>query len=31
MIAEAVRVTFGLTQDEMPDEEALDRVLNPGP
>ena len=28
-IAEAVRVTFGLTADEMPDEEALDRVLNP--
>jgi thymidylate synthase ThyX len=29
VIAEAVRVTFGLTADEMPDEEALDRVLNP--
>src|SRR5215204_7823603 len=29
VIAEAVRVTFGLTADEMPDDEALDRVLNP--
>jgi thymidylate synthase ThyX len=29
VIAEAVRATFGLTCDEMPDEEAIDRVLNP--
>ena len=29
IIAEAVRVTFGLTADEMSDAEALDRVLNP--
>ena len=28
-IAEAVRVTFGLTRDEMSDDEAIDRVLNP--
>jgi thymidylate synthase ThyX len=28
-IAEAVRVTFGLTRDELDDEEAIDRVLNP--
>ena len=28
-IADAVRATFGLTCDEMPDEEAIDRVLNP--
>ena len=28
-IAEAVRTTFGLTRDEMQDDEAIDRVLNP--
>ena len=28
-IAEAVRVTFGLTGDELDDDEAIDRVLNP--
>ena len=30
IVAEAVRSVFGLTQDEMPDDEALDRVMNPG-
>jgi thymidylate synthase ThyX len=29
VIADAVRTTFGLTVDELPDEDALDRVLNP--
>ena len=29
IVAEAVRVVFGLTRDEMPDDEALDRVMNP--
>jgi thymidylate synthase ThyX len=29
VIAEAVRTTFGLTAEQMPDEEAIDRVLNP--
>lgn len=28
-VAEAVRVTFGLTRDELSDDEALDSVLNP--
>ena len=28
-VAEAARVTFGLSREELPDEEALDRVLNP--
>jgi thymidylate synthase ThyX len=28
-VAEAVRVTFGLTPQEMDDDEAIDRVLNP--
>ena len=28
-IAESVRVTFGLTRDELGDDEALDRALNP--
>ena len=28
-VAEAARVTFGLSRDELPDGEALDRVLNP--
>ncbi len=28
-IAEAVRTTFGLTRDEMDDDEAIDRVMNP--
>jgi thymidylate synthase ThyX len=29
IVAEAVRSVFGLTRDEMPDDEALDRVMNP--
>lgn len=29
VIADAVRTTFGLSPDEMPDAEAIDRVLNP--
>jgi thymidylate synthase ThyX len=29
VVAESVRSVFGLTADEMPDEEALDRVMNP--
>jgi thymidylate synthase ThyX len=29
VVADAVRTTFGLTADELPDEEAIDRVLNP--
>ena len=29
VIAESVRAVFGLSCDEMPDDEALDRVLNP--
>jgi thymidylate synthase ThyX len=29
IVADAVRATFGLTSDEMPDDEALDRVMNP--
>ena len=29
VIAESVRSVFGLTADEMPDDEALDRVMNP--
>jgi len=29
IVAEAVRSVFGLTHDEMPDDEALDRVMNP--
>ena len=29
MVAEAVRATFGLSAAELPDDEALDRVLNP--
>lgn len=29
IVAEAVRSVFGLSADEMPDDEALDRVLNP--
>lgn len=29
IVAEAVRSVFGLTAEEMPDDEALDRVLNP--
>jgi thymidylate synthase ThyX len=29
IVAESVRSTFGLTADEMSDEEALDRVMNP--
>jgi thymidylate synthase ThyX len=29
VIAESVRAVFGLTADEMPDDEALDRVMNP--
>ena len=29
MVAEAVRATFGLTAEELPEDEALDRVLNP--
>jgi thymidylate synthase ThyX len=29
VIAESVRSVFGLTSDEMPDEEAIDRVMNP--
>jgi thymidylate synthase ThyX len=29
VIADAVRATFGLTAAEMPDDEAIDRVLNP--
>lgn len=29
VLAESVRSVFGLTADEMPDEEALDRVMNP--
>jgi thymidylate synthase ThyX len=28
-IAESVRVTFGLTRDDLDDDEAIDRVLNP--
>jgi len=29
VIADSVRTTFGLTAEQMPDEEAIDRVLNP--
>jgi thymidylate synthase ThyX len=29
VVAESVRSVFGLTQDEMPDDEAIDRVMNP--
>ncbi len=29
VVAESVRSVFGLTAEEMPDEEALDRVMNP--
>ena len=29
IVAESVRATFGLTADEMSDDEALDRVMNP--
>ena len=29
IVAESVRSVFGLTADEMPDDEALDRVMNP--
>jgi thymidylate synthase ThyX len=29
VIAESVRSVFGLTADEMPDDEAIDRVMNP--
>jgi thymidylate synthase ThyX len=29
VVAESVRSVFGLTPDEMPDDEALDRVMNP--
>jgi thymidylate synthase ThyX len=29
IVAESVRSVFGLTSDEMPDDEALDRVMNP--
>ena len=29
IVAESVRSVFGLTRDEMPDDEALDRVMNP--
>jgi thymidylate synthase ThyX len=29
IVAESVRATFGLTADEMDDDEALDRVMNP--
>jgi thymidylate synthase ThyX len=29
IVAEAVRAIFGLTESELPDDEALDRVLNP--
>jgi thymidylate synthase ThyX len=29
VVAEAVRTTFGLSRDELSDDEALDRVLNP--
>jgi thymidylate synthase ThyX len=29
IVADAVRSVFGLTADEMPDDEALDRVMNP--
>ncbi len=29
LVADAVRATFGLARDEMTDEEAIDRVLNP--
>ncbi|MEW6323593.1 MAG: FAD-dependent thymidylate synthase [Acidobacteriota bacterium] len=29
VVAEAVRATFGLGEDEMADEEAIDRVMNP--
>ena len=29
IVAEAVRSVFGFTRDEMPDDEALDRVMNP--
>lgn len=29
IVADAVRATFGLTEDELPDDEAIDRVLNP--
>ena len=29
IVAEAVRSVFGLTADDMPDDEALDRVMNP--
>jgi thymidylate synthase ThyX len=29
MVADAVRATFGLSSDELPDDEAIDRVLNP--
>jgi thymidylate synthase ThyX len=28
-VAEAVRVTFGLTEDELSDDEAIERVMNP--
>jgi thymidylate synthase ThyX len=30
MVADAVRTTFGLGRDEMSDDEAIERVLNPG-
>jgi thymidylate synthase ThyX len=30
VVADAVRVTFGLSASEMDDDEAIDRVLNPG-
>jgi thymidylate synthase ThyX len=29
LVAESVRAVFGLADDEMPDEDALDRVMNP--
>jgi len=29
IVAESVRSVFGLTRDEMPDDDALDRVMNP--